>query len=277
MKFPLPPLVLTCLVSTSVCATPVDVSFSTLQKITLTGKLYLPESPPGLAPAVVLLHGCSGMYSYSDPAKGVSLLIREWGERLAAAGYVALAVDSFSGRKMPQNQCGKSGVGVSEVSDRPYDAHGAAQFLKKSYSGWVDPNRMALIGWSHGGSSAMATLAAAMKDKLGTPFKLGFAFYPGCGLYNAFGGISGSTYVPSAPLHILHGGSDPLLTGGFCDKRVGNAVKLGSTDLKMTVYKGAQHAFDNARASEAKWTQADFEAKSKADAFVMKQLSSAFK
>jgi len=270
-------LVSCCLFSTPAFANPTDVSFPTLQGITLTGKLYLPARPAPFTPAVVMMHGCSGIYSYSDPTKGLALLYKEWGARLANAGYVALVVDSFSARNAPQNQCSNSSGGVSEVTDRPYDAHGAAQFLKTSYSGWVDPAKIALLGWSHGASSTLATLSDSMVGQLGKPFKAGFALYPGCGLYNAFGGISTSSYVPYAPMHILHGSIDPLYTSGYCDKRVNNALKLGSINLSMAVYLGAQHNFDNARTVDTKWTQADVDAKEAADAFVMLHLNSMFK
>lgn len=217
------------------------------------------------------------MYSFSDPSKGLGFLFKEWGTRLANAGYAALVVDSFSGRNLPQNQCGNNAAGVSEVTERPYDAIAAANFLKTSYSGWVDQTKIALLGWSHGGSSTMSTMSNTMVSSHGKPFKAAFAFYPGCGLYNAFGGIFNSTYVPYAPLHILHGGIDPLYTAGHCDKRIQNAVQLGSNQMSMVVYGGAQHSFDNARAVDAAWTQADVDAKAKADAFVMQRLESYFK
>lgn len=265
------------LLSAAASANPVDVSFPTLQGLTITGKLYLPAASSTRAPAVVLMHGCSGIYSYSDPSKGLALLYKEWGDRLVKAGYAALVVDSFSGRNMPQNQCGNGSDGVSEVTDRPYDAHGAAQFLKNSYSGWVDSDRVALLGWSHGASSTLSTLSDSMVGQLGKPFKAGFAFYPGCGLYNAFGGITNSTYVPYAPLEIMHGSIDPLYTSGYCDKRVNNAIKLGSTSMSMSVYLGAQHNFDNARMVDTKWTQADVDAKTATNAFVMLRLKEVFK
>ncbi len=271
-------LLVSCyLFSASAAANPLNVSFLTQQGITITGKLYLPSASSTLLPAVVMMHGCSGVYSYSDPTKGLALLYKEWGERLISAGYAALLVDSFSGRNAPQNQCGNGNGGVSEVTDRPYDAYGAWQFLKKSYAGKVDPAKIALLGWSHGASSTMSTLSNTWVNQWGKPFKAGFAFYPGCGLYNAYGGISTSTYVPYAPLYILHGSIDPLYTSGYCDKRINNAIKLGSTNMSMTVYPGAQHSFDNARAVDSTWTQADVDAKKAADAFVMRHLNSLFK
>jgi hypothetical protein len=51
--------------------------------VTLTGKLTKPQGD-GPFPAVVLMHGCTGIAKNQD----------EWVERLASWGYVALQVDS---------------------------------------------------------------------------------------------------------------------------------------------------------------------------------------
>lgn len=218
------------------------------------------------------MHGCAGFFSRSDPSRGIAPLYDEWGKRLSNAGYVALVVDSFTGRKALQNQCGNGKGGVSEVSERPYDAHAAVQFLTSSYADRVAPARLALLGWSHGASSTISALATETTRELGKPFKIGFAFYPGCGLYGAFGGIDTSTYAPYAPLYILHAGADPLYTDGHCDKRLNNARKLGAGNMHMIVYPGAGHSFDNARKAGARWTKADRDAKVAADAFVMRLL-----
>lgn len=250
-----------------------DVSFVNSQGVLLTGKLYRP-SWSGARPAVVLMHGCAGIYSYSDPARGIARLYTEWANRLASAGYVALLVDSFGPRGTPQNQCGNGPVGVSEVSDRPHDANAARAFLA-SRTGEVDGQRIALLGWSHGGSSTFSALSNTMATAGG--FRAGFAFYPGCGLYNAFGGISTSTYVPYAPLLILHGGADPLYQSGYCPTRIQRAIELGAgtasgNPIEMIVYSGAQHSFDNARKVDGEYTIYDVNAKSSADAEVMNRL-----
>ena len=89
--------------------TPQDVSFTNQQGIVILGKLFKPAGA-GPFPAVVMMHGCSGIYSNSNPTSGVASINREWGDRLVAAGYVALLVDSFTPRNAPQNQCGSSVV-----------------------------------------------------------------------------------------------------------------------------------------------------------------------
>jgi dienelactone hydrolase len=247
-----------------------DVSFPNDQNINITGKLYLPDSTYSPSPVVVMMHGCSGIFSYSDPSRGVAALYREWAERLNSAGYAALLVDSFTARKAVQNQCGNSGAGVSEVTDRPSDAYGAHKYLSKQRN--IDVNRIALLGWSHGASSTLAALSDTMVRAGETPYKAGYAFYPGCGLYNAFGGISTSTYRPYTALTILHAGADPLYQSGYCQQRIDNALALGAQDFSMTVYSGAQHSFDMARSIVSAWTIYDVNAKTSADAYVMHDL-----
>ena len=268
-------LTLFCLASAQVSAGTVkDVSFPNDQNLKITGKLYLPDSVYSPSPTVVLLHGCSGIFSYSDPTKGVALIYREWAERLNNAGYAALLVDSFSARGVEQNQCGNGSEGVSEVNDRPSDAYGAHKYLSKQRN--IDKNRIALLGWSHGASSTLSTLSNTMVGTGEQPYKSGYAFYPGCGLYNAFGGISTSTYQPYAPLVILHGDADPLYQSGYCQTRIDNATALGTQEFAMIVYPGAQHSFDMARSLVSPWTIYDVNAKTSADEHVMHDLLRVF-
>jgi len=118
----------------------------------------------------------------------------------------------------------------------------------------------------------------AALDSLAIPgndlIKAAVAFYPGCGLFDAFGGISTSTWTPHVPLLINAGGIDALYTSGYCDTRVNNAKALGASvatgnPITLTVYPGAQHSFDQAKASDSKWTQADLTAKQAADSITI--------
>ncbi|TFZ05035.1 dienelactone hydrolase family protein [Ramlibacter rhizophilus] len=254
-----------------------DVSFVNSQGIRITGKLARTHWG-GARPAVVMLHGCAGIYSYSDPVRGVAKLYTEWADRLTTAGYHALLVDSFTARGASQNQCGNGSAGTSEVGDRPHDAYAARAYLvsRKSKAA-TDPGRTFVVGWSHGGSSAFSALSDTMAQRKEGRFRAGFAFYPGCGLYNAFGGISTSTWMPYAAMAIYHGDIDPLFTSGYCQKRVELAVAAGSSEamgnpVDLLVHPGAQHSFDNARQMGGGWTVYDVNAKTSADADVMNRL-----
>ena len=263
-----------------------DVSFTGPawkgQTLTLTGKLYLPGTvaPTNTLPTVVMMHGCSGIWSRKDGKLVkdagsnyvVGSMFTEWGKRLASNGYVALLVDSFTPRNNLDGVCDidPSVSGISEVTDRPLDAYAAYTFLQNNYSSWVNTQKVGLLGWSNGGSATLSTLAS--NTWTSNVFKAGVAFYPGCGLGSAYGGLAQSTYVPYAPVRIWHGSIDDLYTGSGsntaypCNKRIDRAKVLSpSVDFSMTVHTGAQHSFDQAKSTEAKWTQDDLTAKSTAD------------
>lgn len=254
--------------------TPTDTSFINEQGLKIPGKLFRPGGK-GPFPAVVMLHGCSGIYSFSNPASGVQTLYREWGDRLVAAGYTALLVDSFTPRGT-QNECDDSGIGVSEVTDRPGDAYAAQRWLTTQR--FVKASRIALLGWSHGGSSAMSSMDQSMTQTGIKPFRAAIAFYPGCGLYNAFGGITASTWLPYSPFRIHHGDADPLYQSGRCQTRVSRAQSQGASTangnaVDLLVYLNANHSFDMAKAGST-YSQADQDAKAVADANTMSYLGS---
>ena len=62
--------------------------------VQLSGYLYRPDGP-GPFPAVVMLHGCSGLMTHSGKMQANA---RFWAEHLRDHGYVALLVDSFTAR-----------------------------------------------------------------------------------------------------------------------------------------------------------------------------------
>jgi dienelactone hydrolase len=244
---------------------PQKVTFVNGQGLTLEGWLFKPAGS-GPYKAVVLMHGCSGVYSYSDTTKGVATLYREWGDRLVSSNYVALLVDSFTTRNAAQNQCGNGSGGVSEVDDRPYDAYAGLDYLASQ--SFVDAASIGLLGWSHGGSATLATMDVTQFDALSN-FKAAAAFYPGCGLYGAFGGVNNSTWEPYAPFIVLHGSADTVVSPAYCQTRVDTAQSLGATDTSITIFQNAQHSFDMARSVSNGFTQDDVNAKTAADAQVI--------
>lgn len=246
-------------------STPQKVTFANAQGITLTGWLFKPAGS-GPFPAVVMMHGCNGVYSYSDPTRGLANLYREWGDRLVNAGYAALVVDSFTPRKAAQNECGNGSTGVSEVNDRPYDAAAGLKFLAARSD--ISASRIGLLGWSHGGSATMVSMDVT---KYGTSnnFKAAVAFYPGCGLYDALGGVKNSTWKPYAPFALLIGSVDTVVSVDYCKARISKAQTLGSTNTIIAIYTNAKHSFDGATQITSTFTQADVDAKKAADSKVM--------
>lgn len=245
--------------------TPQKVTFMNNRGLMLEGWLFKPAGHDP-SPAVVMMHGCLGVYSFGDPTQGINSLYREWGNRLVRAGYVALLIDSFTPRGTAQNQCGNMNTGLSEVSIRPYDAYAGLNYLASQW--FVDANRIGLLGWSHGASATMAAMDIT-KFRKSPHFKAAVAFYPGCDLYGAFGGVDSSTWKPYAPFLVLHGSADVVVSTPKCRARVTTAQTLGATNVSIAVFAYAQHGFDAARNVGGRFTQYDVDAKTIADARTM--------
>jgi dienelactone hydrolase len=217
----------------------------------LVGYLFSPAGARGaVRPAIVLMHGRAG--PYSSLARGVydatTLSMRHafWGHYWADRGYLALLVDSFSPRGYPQgfpaHSYDERPDAVNEVTVRPLDAYGALAYLKSRPD--VDHGRIALQGWSNGGSATLASLADATLAALGLKPEDGFrgalAFYPACGLHDRFK----DGYKPYAPLLVFGGDNDEEVSAARCARLV-EASRAEGGDIAITVYPGATHDFDD--------------------------------
>ena len=220
-------------------------------KTTLTGYLFRPATAAAdRVPAVVMMHGRAGAYSIL--AKGLfdastlSQRHRMWGRLLAEQGYLALLVDGFGPRGyprgFPQGSYESRPGEVNEVTIRPLDAYGALAYLRSRPD--VAADRVGLLGWSNGGSAAMATMSiGAPGIKAPTPasgFRAALAFYPACGLKGQFD----NGYRPYAPVRILMGTADDEVSPQRCGALVEKSRAQGA-DVEIRLYEGATHGFDD--------------------------------
>ena len=96
-------------------------------------------------PAVVLMHGCSGLL---NPQGRVFPIFRAWMRALFAKGYDVLTVDSAASRGFGQT-CTAGPNRITMWRDRPKDAYAALAYLQAQPA--VAADRIALLGWSQGG------------------------------------------------------------------------------------------------------------------------------
>jgi dienelactone hydrolase len=121
----------------------------------------------GPFPAVLVLPRCDGLTPY----------VREvLPQLLASWGYVALAVDSLTTRKVEQ-PCSSAAV------DQFADAYGGLFYLARLP--FVDRSRVAVLGIADGGRVALTLAEVEGSDMVVNPekltFKAGIAYYPECG------------------------------------------------------------------------------------------------
>lgn len=239
--------------------------------IQLPGRLFSPASPSGAA--VIMVHGCAGLWSGGEPWTVAQAAIEKWGNKLAESGHFALAIDSYTSRTPAgvdprdfQRQCTGD---VHEAAVDPYttrvaDMDGTVAWLRRSL-GESATARIAALGWSQGGQAVLVRSAETYRETNVSRFVEAGAestaqiasvvFYPGCGTRLGFvedGSLDGSFWRPHHDLRMNHGGGDPLHTS--CDDRVSAAIDAYDSSpesghwVDYFVYPNAKHSFDGALA-----------------------------
>ena len=181
-------------------------------------KAYLskPEGD-GPFPAVILLHGCSGVAPRS----------RMWAERLNGWGYATLIVDSFGPRWVVHGCQGE----VSK-EERAYDALAAKSYL--SGLPFIAADRIALMGFAQGGETAMCAInEKCLPDPVESPFAAAIAFYPDC---------TGNLASNTSPLLVLKGENDDWTPAAACHDL--ETEPRGVHEADFVFYTNAYHCFD---------------------------------
>lgn len=209
-----------------------EVTFPGSLGVNLHGVLYHPAGA-GPFPAVVALHGCGGLY---DRSGVLNARHADWGERLAAQGFMVLLPDSFGSRGLG-SQCQTKGREVRPGRERVNDAFAAKAYLQGRPD--VKPQSVSLLGWSHGGSTVLYTAATSARDPYeGPAFARAVAFYPGCRRPVDL------NWHDKVPLEILVGGADDWTGAEDCRVLAARSEARGEP-VSITVYPGAFHDFDH--------------------------------
>ena len=200
------------------------------EPVQLSALQFRPQGQ-GPFPAIVLLHGCSGMYTRSGY---VTNSYRHWAELLSEDGYVALLVDSFNPRGY-RTICELQKRPILESRERVEDAYAAAQWLSRQP--YVAAGRIGLLGWSNGGTGTVYSMRPASRRDPG--FRAAVAFYPGCRTLSR----ATTPYRAYSPLLILSGEADDWTPAEPCRQLAVLAQQDGAS-VEIITYPGAHHAFD---------------------------------
>ena len=192
---------------------------------TIAGVLRVAQGS-GRLPLVILIHGSGGFEVNADV----------WDRQFGSLGISTFALDSFSGREIASTVTDQSQLGRLNMI---LDLYRSLAVL--AAHPWVDPNRIAVMGFSRGGQAALyATLKRFHKmwNPSGIDPAAYIALYPQCNTT-----YISDTEVTDHPIRIFHGISDDYVEIAPCRAYFGR-LKQAAKDVQMTEYPDTWHAFD---------------------------------
>ena len=196
----------------------------------ISGELTLPDGAEGRVPAVVLLHGGSGVLDYQYL----------WARHLRAIGYATLVVDSFSGRGIIRVVEDQEAL---TAAARTIDAYRALAVLAAHPR--IDRERIVFMGFSHGATAGLYAMRDRFEKAFGPPnvrYAGWILFYPYCNTQ-----LRDEVPVTSAPVRVFHGRLDDWTPIAPCREYV-ERVRASGGAIELTEYPLAYHGFDNPRA-----------------------------
>lgn len=194
--------------------------------VTIAGELRLPQGTKGRLPAVVLLHGSGG-------AGGGNEL---WAKHFNEIGVASFLIDSFSGRGITRTSTNQAQLGRYNMI---VDAYRGADLIGAHPQ--IDPNRIAVIGFSRGGQSALYSSLKRFQASW-TPrvtFAAHIALYPPCNPK-----LIDDTDVSAVPIRLYHGAADDYVPVAPCRAYV-ERLRAAGRDVELTEYPDAHHVYDN--------------------------------
>ncbi|CAL78357.1 conserved hypothetical protein; putative alpha/beta-Hydrolases superfamily protein [Bradyrhizobium sp. ORS 278] len=193
--------------------------------VTVVGELRVAQGS-GRLPVVVLMHGSGG----------VGANIAAWTRTFNAMGISTFVIDGFTGRGITATSTNQAQLGRLNLI---MDIYHSLDVLAKHPR--VDPERIALMGFSRGGQAALyASLERFHKrwNTSGLQFAAYIPFYPDCSTT-----YRGDTDVAARPIRIFHGGPDDYNPVHTCKAYV-ERLKAAGRDVELTEYPDSPHGFD---------------------------------
>lgn len=194
--------------------------------IEISGDLILPDAG-GRLPLAILMHGSDGLSEHQY----------RYAKALRDRGIGTLVIDSFGPRGVDNTIGEQDRVPAYSML---VDAYEALKLLARHPR--IDPERIAVVGWSKGGTVADWASREWYRARLSEGdlrFAAHVAFYPWCGEQPARIELTG------APLLYLVGELDDWTGSETCFDYAGRVNRAGY-EADIVVYEGAQHGFDYA-------------------------------
>jgi dienelactone hydrolase len=197
--------------------------------VTVRASLGFPEEKKDRYPAVVVVHTISG---YRDANEGYAAA------ELRKAGFATLTYDSFAAR-------GTTGPAISGSAGYMLpgvvDAYAALRWLSNEPR--IDPDRIAIVGFSYGAEVAHLTAFEALRSALNpgqSRFAAHVAFYPA----GSYGAIAERGAYTGSPVLMLLGEKDDNLPVAKIEIYLAYARTAGNpAPIETVTYPGAYHAW----------------------------------
>jgi len=201
--------------------------------VTVQGELVLPGATAADArlPAVVLVHGSGGVYPEE---------VTYWAKLLNGHGIAAFVIDVFSPRGVKS-----TGEDQSQV---PYAADTADAFAALGMLAShprIDPQRIAVMGFSRGGVTAVRSgVLSIIKGSApsGLRFAAHVALYSG-GCTNMLAVTPKPGVFSPEPMLFVHGDADDYAYMSDC-RSYAQRIQAAGTPTEFVVLPGARHKFD---------------------------------
>ena len=187
----------------------------------------------GRRPAIIALHGCGGLYNNRGRLDD---RYTSYAQRWNAAGWHVVAPDSFGSR-------GQGSICTQAASERTIKAaHRREDVLRTAV--WltarddVDPQRIAIVGWSNGASTALEVVDRSVWRA--QPPAAIVTYYPGCGSWKRRPVVQ-----PAAPLLMLLGEADEWTPAAPCKELAERFQSSYPGVVTVHAYADGHHGFDS--------------------------------
>jgi dienelactone hydrolase len=199
-------------------------------------QVLLPEGD-GPFPMVVQMHGCGG----------VQPMQRRYAEAALEAGVAVVILDSLKPRGIGRREAQLtvcSGLRL-RGAERAEDLRVALDWIRAQP--WVDPDRIAAAGWSHGAWAVMEALASEDGHAGVAALKLAVLIYPYAGPLACTASRGWGRNRPQVLACI--GGRDAVV-GRLAPRRAIARLEEDGLEVELIELGEATHCFDDEQASD---------------------------
>ena len=197
-------------------------------------KLYIPNGE-GLFPVIIAIPGCSGV-SLNGPETDMGRPGDE-GDRLFRRHYPIMAKKFQDEGFMVYLIDYLTAEGVLNTCNGEIPPKRVAEYIDETISfvktnPKIDPSRVYVVGWSHGGSGLLEWLSSLKEEPHGINSVI--AVYPGCDSINSWN--------VTLPMLMILGEADDTAIPQTCKQLVQSLP--GQANVKVISYPDARHGFD---------------------------------